>query len=280
VNPGSAPRRLAVADRDLYVLDAGASVVTRHRLNEVGDGLERGQEIAEVVRKGQQIGAVVVGNLIDLLWMPADGDWKRDGLLILDASGHLIVYTKAAGLSAMTLGGSLKSPLVMGSYSGARLYILDPGSAQVFRYTPTAGGYTDAPDGYFAAGTSVDLLAARDMAIDGDIWLLYTDKVERYQKGLPVAFQIKDLDRPFSSPAGIFTAPDESANAVRNLYISDTGNGRIIKIAKDGRFVRQFRPPEGRQFTEIHDLYVDEAHGRLYFVAGSSLYLADVPQGE
>jgi len=280
VNPGSAPRRLAVSGNDLYVLDAGNSVVTRHVLNDLGDGLERGQENIEVVRKGQQLGSIVVGNLIDLTWMPAGGDWEVDSLLILDASGHIIVYTKEGGLTAQTLPGTLRTPLVLGSYLGARLYVLDPGAAQVLRYTPSANGYVDPPESYFPEGAQLDLTTARDMAIDGDLWLLYADHLERYQQGLPVAFEMQGLDQPFSSPAGIFTAPDDGASPVHNVYVADTGNGRIVKLTKDGRFVRQYRPPEGPTFTEIHDLYVDEAHGRLYFVAGGSLYLADVPQEE
>jgi len=280
VNPNSAPRRLAVSGQDLYVLDAGNSVVTRHVLNDLGDGLERGQENIEVVRKGQQLGSVVVGNLIDLIWMPAGGDWEVDSLLILDASGHIIIYTKAGGPTAQTLPGTLKAPLVLGSYAGARLYVLDPGAGQVLRYTPSANGYVDPPESYFPEGTRLDLTTVRDMAIDGDVWLLYTDRLERYQKGLPVAFEMQGLDQPFSSPAGIFTAPDDGASPVHHVYVADTGNGRIVKLTKDGRFVRQFRPPEGPQFTEIHDLYVDEARGRLYFVARNSLYLADIPQGE
>jgi DNA-binding beta-propeller fold protein YncE len=67
---------------------------------------------------------------------------------------------------------------------------------------------------------------------------------------------------------------------VHHVYVADTGNGRIVKLDKEGNFVRQYRPPEGAQFNELHTLYVDELRGRLVLLAGGSLYLADIPQSE
>ena len=174
----------------------------------------------------------------------------------------------------------LKAPALVDTYGAARLYVLDTSANQIFRYAPTVEGYGGAPEPYFASGTKVDLSGARDMTIDGEIWLLYPDHIGRYQKGQPVNFELKDLDQPFSSPSALFTGPDDGARPIHHLYIADTGNGRIVKLTKDGKLVRQFRPQEGKVFNELRDLVVDEVGGRVYFLSGKGLYLSDIPQGE
>jgi len=278
----SEPARLVVNGSDIYVLDKRNSTVTRHVMNEVGDGLERGEEVIKIVEKGQQVGNTVVGNIVDLTWMPAGGEREQDSLLIIDASGHLISYSEKAGLQAQALPGreGLQAPSLIDSFSGARLYILDAGNNQIFRYVATADGYTLDPELYFPDDVQVNLSGVRDMSIDGDVWLLFPDHIDRYQAGQPITFEIQDLDQPFSSPAGLFAASQESSTAMSGLYVADTGNGRIVKLSREGELVRQYRPRDGRHFYELRDLYVDAGNGKIYFLSGSSLYMADVPQGE
>lgn len=282
VDQASRPVRVAVFDRDIYVLDAGLGVVTRHRLNELGDGLQPGEEAQEILRKGDQVSSVVVGNLIDLTVVPAGGALTEDTLCILDAGGNLFLYAGGA-LSVQPLPnrGELRAPLLMDHFTEARLYILDVDADQIYRYTPTDEGYTAPPEPYFAAEAGVDLAGVRDISIDGDVWLLFGDRVERYQAGQKVEFVLQGLDKPLSSPVGLFaTFVGETGPNGAHLFIADAGNGRILELTKEGRFVRQLRPREGEHFRELHDIYVDQTTGRLIFLAGSSLYLADVPAAE
>ena len=278
----SEPGRLVVNGSDIYVLDKRNSIVTRHVMNGVGDGLERGEEVIKIVEKGQQVGNTVVGNIVDLTWMPAGGEREQDSLLILDASGHLVSYSEKTGLLAQALPGRerLQAPSLIDSFSGARLYILDAGNNQIFRYVAAADGYTLDPELYFPDDVQVNLSGVRDMSIDGDVWLLFPDHIDRYQAGQPITFETQDLDQPFSSPAGLFAASQESSTAMSGLYVADTGNGRIVKLSGEGELVRQYRPRVGRHFYELHDLYVDAGNGKIYFLSGNSLYMADVPQGE
>lgn len=279
VDANSEPGRIVINDSDIYVLDRRNSVITRHVMNDVADGLERGQEIIRVVGKGQQVGNIVVGNIVDMAWVPAGGEREEDGLLILDASGNLIAYNAMDGLSASALPGSeqLKRPLLIDGYSGSRLYILDAGNNQIYRYAPTAEGYTLPPETYFPDDVQVNLNGVRDMSIDGDVWLLFLDHIDRYQAGRPVTYLIQGLDQPFSSPAGLYASPESSSVPAAGLYVADTGNDRVVKLTKNGQFIRQYRPRHGNQFTELRDLQVDTASSKIYFIAGSALYMADIP---
>jgi hypothetical protein len=280
VDPASKPARLAVHDRDIFVLDAGRGVITLHRLNETRDSLQPGAEAAEILRKGQQVGTVVAGNLIDLTWVPAGGSRPYDTLCVLDAGGNLFMYANGQ-LSAQTLpnSGDLKTPLLLDDFTEARIYVLDSAGNQIYRYIAGENGYTQPPDAYFPPETSVNMTGVRDMSIDGDIWLLFNDRVERYQAGKRVDFALQGLDQPLSGPTALQASFDEATGlAGDNLYIADTGEGRILQFTKAGQFVRQFRPRQGNPFQDLRDFFLDEAKGKLIFLAGSSLYLADVPR--
>ncbi|MBC7240884.1 MAG: hypothetical protein H5T60_00355 [Anaerolineae bacterium] len=280
VDPASKPARLVVHDRDIFVLDAGRGVITLHRLNETRDGLQPGAEAAEILRKGQQVGTVVAGNLIDLTWVPAGGSRPYDALCVLDAGGNLFMYANSQ-LSAQTLpnSGDLKAPLLLDDFTEARIYVLDSAGHQIYRYIAGENGYTQPPDAYFPPDTPVNMTGVRDMSIDGDIWLLFDDRVERYQAGKRVDFALQGLDQPLSGPTALQASFDEATGlAGDNLYIADTGEGRILQFTKAGQFVRQFRPRQGNPFQDLRDFFLDEAKGKLIFLAGSSLYLADVPR--
>jgi len=111
------------------------------------------------------------------------------------------------------------------------------------------------------------------MAIDGHIYILYADgRVARFLGGQPAPFELAGLHEPLRSPTAIFT--DEDAEFV---YVADAGNRRIVQLDKEGHFVRQFRPAEEGAFDRLRGLYVDEKGGRLFFVSGNALYLADIP---
>jgi len=126
----------------------------------------------------------------------------------------------------------------------------------------------------------VDLRNARDLAIDGDIWLLFSEGIGRFQAGRPIAFDLKGLEEPFSSPTSLYTSLSTGPQATRHLYVADPGNKRVVKISKEGVFIRQFRPVEERHFDRLTDIYVSETDSRLYFLADNSLYLAILPEGE
>jgi hypothetical protein len=103
--------------------------------------------------------------------------------------------------------------------------------------------------------------------------------VERYQAGKRVDFALQGLDQPLSGPTALQASFDETTGlAGDNLYIADTGEGRILQFTKAGQFVRQFRPRQGNPFQDLRDFFLDEAKGKLIFLAGGSLYLADIPK--
>ncbi|MBK8035233.1 MAG: hypothetical protein IPK17_38160 [Chloroflexi bacterium] len=67
----------------------------------------------------------------------------------------------------------MESPRAIDFWEG-RMYILDPGANQIWRYDPSGGAYPGMPLEYFTGERRPDISRALDFAItnEGDIYLL------------------------------------------------------------------------------------------------------------
>ncbi|GAB4530032.1 MAG: hypothetical protein Kow0063_07670 [Anaerolineae bacterium] len=274
--PGTQPRRVVVNGLDVYVLDNGNDQVYHHQLDEANDALEADEGDPVLVRRGQQVETAVVGELIDLVWMPAGGNRQTSDLLILESSG-LLEFNPSWGLVPVAIADKEAwiSPVAISSYFG-NLYILDPQAGQILRYLPGADDYTVPAESYFPDDVTVDLTGAVDLAIDGFIYVLYADgTIRKFEGGLPVEFQVSQIDRPMNRATAIYTAPDDVAQYV---YVADAGNKRVVQLNKDGRFVRQFKPrdEESVDFNTLRSIFVDELSGKLYLLNDAGLYVANI----
>ena len=274
--PGTRLRRVVVNGLDVYVLDTGTDQVFHHRLDEVNDALQPDEGDPVLVRRGQQVDTAVVGEMIDLVWMPAGGERQTSDLLILE-SGGLLEYNPSWGLATSPIVNkdAWALPVAVGSYFG-NFYILDPQMGQILRYLPSAEGYTNPAQYYFPDEVTVDLTGAVDMAIDGFIYVLFADgTIRKFEGGVPVEFEITEIDKPLDRPTAIYTAPDDVA---QYLYVADAGNRRVVQLTKEGRFLRQFRPrdEEAVSFNALQSLFVDELTGKLYLLTDHSLYIANI----
>jgi hypothetical protein len=274
-DPGTQLRRIIVNGLDVYVLDAGADRVYRHQLDEVNDALKPDEGDPILAQRGQQVGTSVVGEMIDLVWMPAGGNRQTSDLLILE-SGGLLEYNPSWGLTAVPIANkeSWILPTSIGGYFG-NFYVLDSQAGQILRYLPTTEDYTAPAENYFPEN-AVDLSGAVDIAIDGFVYVLYADgTIRKYEGGVPVAFEITELDKPLSRPMAIYTATDDVA---QYIYVADAGNRRVVQLNKDGRFARQFKPrdEEGVDFSTLRSIFVDELTGKLYLLNDHALYIANI----
>jgi hypothetical protein len=273
--------RIVVEGVHVFVMDRNEGKVYHHQLDEYQQALLADTQGNVLVSKGDQVGDVLVGDLVDMTWMPAGNDRQKANLLILESGGRLIEYDPATGervplrLAASDLW---QFPKLVGSYFG-RFYLLDPSANQIWRYPPTPDGYSALPDEWLQ--TEIDLAGVVDMAIGNSIYLLYADgKMRKLTGGQPDTFDTTDWDRPASSPTALFTRPPEDTQWV---YVADRGNSRIVQAGKDGRFRRQFRLADAH--TEggndplggVTSLFVDEISGHAYFLSGQKFYLVILP---
>jgi hypothetical protein len=64
--------------------------------------------------------------------------------------------------------------------------------------------------------------------------------------------------------------------------VADAGNGRVVQLNKDGRFIRQFKPRDEQtaDFSTLRSIFVDELTGKLYLVNDHALYIANITPPE
>ena len=270
--PGS--RRLAAQGVNVFVLDRTANRVFQLTLNESGDGVTDRGEPPTRAYKTQNVSDRQVGDLIDLVWMPAGGARTRSSLLVLD-SGGLLEYDLAWNVSSVSLG---QGPVPLGARAvsafGGNLYVLDPATSHLWRYRPQGSGYA-AAESYFDPPPG-DLTAAIDVAIDGSVYVLHADgRIRKFFGGKERPFAASGIADPIKRPVALSVDAEARGGAV---YVADAGGARIVQLNTDGAFVRQLRAI-GDAFDALEDVLVDERGGRLFVMSGGKLHGARLPAG-
>ncbi len=265
--------RAVVSGESIFVLDKGPNEVYRFIRSSLGDNVKPASD-KPVVRKGDPAGDKTLGDLVDMTWIEAATANQRSMLHVLDATGELMGYDEVYGQKRLKINrDKWATPQLLAGYNG-NLYVADPGADQVWRYTPTANGYEGEPAGWFQAGKQPDMANLVSMAIDGRIWLLYSDgRLLKFLSGDQQPFAWSDLPTPLNNPTALAVSQEGD-----RLYVADPGNARIVEATKDGKFLRQFKAREGDVLRNVRYLYLDEAKGIFYILTGDQLYKASVPQ--
>jgi hypothetical protein len=279
------PERVVVQGNHVFVLDRSKDLVYHHQLDtELDKALTSDSLQAELVSKGKQVGNVLVGDIVDMTWMPAGPNRQKASLVILESNGKLLDFDPTTGeLLPLDVAGTdaWDFPQFVGSHSG-RFYVLDASANKIWRYLPTPDGYTSPPEEWLQS--EVDLVGVVDLAIADSIYLLYADgTIRKLTLGQPDAFDVAGWDTPLRGPTALFTRPPEET---KWLYVADAGNGRIVQCDEAGNLKQQFRTAEssagseGDPLVSARGLFVDEIGGRAYVLSGQKLYLLILPLSE
>jgi len=277
---GTSMTDVVVHGIDVYALDSGLGRVYKHLFNPVMDGLQTlDDQVPEILmRTGDLRGDLTLGRLSGVTWMPSGPGREWGSLLVLEESGALLEYEPTAGIRVLPAAARahLQDPRAIAGYEG-RLLVLDAKLNQILVFEPGDGTYSSAPVQYTNA--NLMLSGVVDMAVDGDVYLLYADGlVVKLRGGEQTAFELSGLANRVKNPTSIFVTPDLPDRA-GSIYITDSGNLRVLQFTKDGQFVRQFVPQRGSEalFSGLSSVYVDETAQRMVLLCGNELRLANVP---
>ncbi|HSJ56619.1 MAG TPA: hypothetical protein VLC95_05540, partial [Anaerolineae bacterium] len=274
--------RVVVQGVHIFVMDRQNGRVYYHRLDEALDRtLDPDTRETVLVQRGTQVGGVLVGDLVDMTWMPIGPSRQKASLVILESGGNMLDYDPATGqLVALKVASTdtWQFATLVGGHSG-RFYVLDSNANQIWRYAPTPDGYALPPDEWLQE--PVDLAGAVDMSIGDSIYLLYADgSILKLTTGVPDTFQLAGWDVPPASTSALFTRPPDETQW---LYLADRGNSRIVQASKEGAFKQQFRLTEGQveesgdALASVSSLFVDEIEGQAFVLSEQKLYLLVLP---
>ena len=151
---------------------------------------------------------------------------------------------------------------------GSNLYLLDRATdSQIWKYLGLDEGLSGKKE--YLVGDVFDLSEAVDMAIDGSVWVLFSDgTIVKYTQGKKDAFQVIGLDQPLGETVKIFTSPE-----VEHLYLLDRANTRVVALDKSGEYASQY---QWSGIAGVKDFVVSETLGKIFFLTGEKVFTIDL----
>jgi Sec-independent protein translocase protein TatA len=217
--------------------------------------------------QGSRAGTEVAGNMITMAL-------TTNGLLALDDRHVLWRYAKdKKDIARLRVPGSEnwqdpRSMVVMDD----KLLVLDAKQGRIFQNSlqgTTFGPQTD----YLAPNPttgSIDLSHAVALAADAtSAYVLLADgAILKFTGGTRVPFQTTGLATKITAPSGFFASGRDAA-----IYVADPSNRRVVKFAKDGRFLQQLllQEDQSKRFGVVQSLAVDESQNKAIIVTESTL---------
>lgn len=166
-----------------------------------------------------------------------------NGFYIQTDSG--IVKLDQNNKASSIANGSTWGEIVGAATYQNNLYLLDKGKEEVWKYIATSTGLAS-PRAYLQ-GEKPNLKDAAAIAIDGFVWLT-TKKGEIFKiaVGKKQEFSLTNMQEAFSNVTDIYTDSDS-----KNLYLLDSGKGRVVVVSKDGVYQSQYSSSELHQATSL-----------------------------
>lgn len=275
---------LGTDEGGVAVLD---SVGNRVLLYATNDAFElTAEEPVTIAFNGQSVGTEVVGPIVDLLWLPGSAADTRANISLLDRTGVLFSYFPNLGdMRGVRLGNSSNwlEPAAMATYLD-RLYILDRGAGQIWKYF-SGDGYTqlaDDPAIFFSA--QIDLGSAVDFDLyseDGSLVVAYADGRVRYYDTRSGRVQWDEntllqngLATPLVAPTAVKLV-GRGLNA--SIFVLDPGSSRLVQLSRGGTVLTQYRVLDGagdEVLSKASDFDVTDAPMRVFVAAGNRIYVA------
>lgn len=141
-----------------------------------------------------------------------------------------------------------------------RIYALDNSSQTIYSYQVSDQGINK-PTLWTKNGDG--LKNGVDLAVDGNIYVLTSDGILKFQQGRQVDFKQPQLLSSLSGKGKIYTNKD-----LDNIFILDIGKNRVVIIDKKGNVIKTLTSPK---FTNVQDFSVDEKNSSIFILNNGSL---------
>ncbi len=275
--PNAELTRIVQRGEDLYALDDRNDMVYRVTVSSNGLGAvpNSAQQVPRM-RRSAAAGQYTVGDILDITWAE-DGRGLSQGnvLIALDRNGVVVEYSPtflSQGAQSLLGTENWNTPVKMTVWQG-RLYILDPGANQIWRYEPSGGSYPNAPTEYFTGANRFDISQAVDFGIDdnGRVYVLLDNGVLNvYRSAEPVSFGFANFpnDEPPTAANGMFLNADPVSPGI---YMVDRAGRTIYESTLAGTFISSYRTFNEDLYASLADVVADNSKRVIYVVSGNSI---------
>jgi hypothetical protein len=269
---------------DMYVLDSNNQQV--YRITLATDGMSVVQGSYAPIPAMRRSGKVInfdVADLIDIAWAENGAGLAQSNVIVaLDKNGVLIACPPRflQDCSAQKLQGSdtWKTPKAIQFWQG-RLYLLDAGANQIWRYDPSGGAFAGVPLEYFSGSNRPDISSAIDFAINtaGDLYLLTNNgQVARFRGGEQQDFAFSGFGaQSMNSPNSLYLNTNPIA---QGLYFAERDQRTIFETTMAGTFIRAYRAQSDDLFAQLSNVVADTNVGVVYALSGNSVLAFQRPQ--
>ena len=276
--PNAMLTQVVLQGLDMYVLDSANQQV--YRVSLATDGMSVAPGSYAPIPAMRRSGKVVnfdVSDLIDIAWADNGAGLAASNVIVaLDKNGILIACPPRflQDCSAQELLGheTWKTPTAIQFWQG-RLYLLDPGANQIWRYDPVGGAFSGVPLEYFSGTNRPDITSAMDFAIHtaGDLYLLTENGVlARFRGGEQQDFAFSNFDtQRLSAPTGMFMNTNPIA---QGFFFAERGQRAIFETTMAGTLTYVYHAEIDQQFAQLANSVADTNLGIVYALSGDTVY--------
>ena len=212
----------------------------------------------QTLLSGQNTGNLILGEYVgggqDYVFLNRDGQFKKLSV----AEDSLANFQDESSLDL--LERKIRSFAVFGAGNEARIYLLDSNKSEILRLGVQSGGI--GPSEQWLADEA-NLRDSLDFAVDGNIFVLFSNRLEKYFRGERADFELAEVLPELAEASKIYTSAEAEF-----IYILDPANERILAFNKSGRLINQYISDK---FRDLTDIYPDENLGVAYVLAGAEL---------
>ncbi len=226
------------------------------------------QAVGDIISYDLQSGQIADGALSCPVGIVASVDVNDSSAVVYDGTS-LYVWNFLSGTlgPAFTQNVPAKSSFGGISFYGLnnRVYLIDKSAAEVLSFLVTKN--TISKPVVSTQGPS--LAQAQSLAVDGSIFALGQNGVNKFFAGGPAAFADSGLSTPLAPGDKIYTQ-----KSFNNIYLMDVANNQILVMDKTGNLQETLK---SSQFTKLMDFAVNEPGKTIFVLNDGNLLKVALP---
>ena len=179
--------------------------------------------------------------------------------------GESIALVDEKGFKSLNLENNAVTTDIPGDFGVTQEYLGSVYTIAGDSLTKYSKGESDYTDSIW--GQNDIFKNAKDIAIDGAVYILTQDNLHKFLLGEEEQFSITGLNEKLSNAIALIKTA-----SFQNIYIADIDNNRVLVLDDQGTLVKQYRPTGTKEWNDIKDISVNNDETQLYVLNGSKIH--------